>query len=189
MATEKTPVNVIRTMTPVLITVPVAGGALRDPRGGTVFPSGRIVLNSNGFDMWLTLVQEAGLDHETVKAMFAIDATNAIVGAYPTIGGVQGATQVRQYVSGSASLHLGGVFKTHPELCPKGKRQVTIGIETDADGRNFLSIDLQTPMIKRTTPRDGTQAKKSEPKSAPEAVVKAKAEVKGAASPDSIPVV
>jgi hypothetical protein len=185
MATDKTPVNVIRTMTPVFITVPVAGGAQRDPQGGTVYASGRLILNSNGFDMWLTLVQEAGFDHETVKARFAVDATNAIVGAYPTASGVLGATQVRQYGSGSASLHLGGVFKTHPELSPKGKRQVTVGIETDADGRHFLAIDLQTPMIKRTTPRSGTQAKKSEAKSAPEAAGKATAEVKGAANPDS----
>jgi hypothetical protein len=70
-----------------------------------------------------------------------------------TVGGVEGATQIRQYDATTTSLHLGGVFKIYPELCPKGKRQVTIGIETDTDGQSFLAIDLQTPMIKRTSTR------------------------------------
>jgi hypothetical protein len=150
MATDKTPTTVTRSMIPVLTTLPVAGGAQRDPQGATTYPSGRTVLNSNAFDMWFKLVKAAGLDHETVKARFAIDVVNAIVGVYPTAGGVEGATQVRQYDATTTSLHLGGVFKAYPELSPKGKRQVTVGIETDTDGQSFLSIDLQTPMIKRT---------------------------------------
>jgi hypothetical protein len=139
-------------------TIPVAGGAAREPAGGTLHKTGRLPLNAEGSDQWRNVVYAKGWQVANAGARFQADTANKVVAAYPIVAG-KGAMPVREGAGGEIILHLGGVFKAKPLLRPGTKQEVRVVAGPDGQGNPCLLIFLQTALAKSATPSPPGQAK------------------------------
>ncbi|HEY3365463.1 MAG TPA: hypothetical protein VGK74_10460 [Symbiobacteriaceae bacterium] len=179
---------------PIVTTVAVTGGAGRDSEGGTIYPSGRFVVNAGGTDYWHSLVHAEGLDKDKSGAIFEADEDQGLVVVRPVLGAAIGIMPVRPLADGTVAIHLGGCFAEKPSLRPLGKRDVKVTIGSDSNGKPSLLIYLQIALPKRTTPRkaknqSATDAKaatstKSATDTKPTAEAKPVAEAKPATDPN-----
>jgi hypothetical protein len=139
-------------------TIPVAGGAAREPAGGTLHKTGRLPLNAEGSDQWRNVVYAKGWQVANAGARFQADTVNKVVAAHPIVAG-KGAMPVREGAGGEIILHLGGVFKAKPQLRPGTKQEVRVVAGSDGQGNPCLLIFLQTALAKAATPSPPGQAK------------------------------
>jgi len=137
---------------PITTTVPVAGGAARGPAGGTMWESGRFLLNATGSEDWKGLCHDGGLDLSQIGAYFEADEENKVISVRPVIGAGKGIMPVRWSADMStATLHLGGVFKEKPKLRIKSKRDISVAVAPDGKGNTCLLIFLQIALPKPKT--------------------------------------
>jgi hypothetical protein len=143
----------------------------RQPDGGTLWPSGRLVLNANGSDLWHEVVRVTkGIDPDHYLAKGGGIEERMLIGVYAVVPGTPGGTGVRLTPRKGATafsdviLHLRNVFETYPSLRPTGKRKVSISCDWDSQGKPYLEVDLQSQLSTKTTPRKTTSDdKKPEP--------------------------
>lgn len=149
--------------TPITETVPTVGGANRDPAGATAHRSGRTALNAAGSDLWNSLCLAAGFKKEEVGASFEADVQEQVVAVRPAREG-DGLMPVRWQSDASVTIYLGGCYQQLPILRPSGKKDVTVAVGSDSQGRPALLVFLKIALPKRTIARkesEKPQAKKT----------------------------
>ena len=148
---------------PVTATIPVSGGASREAAGGTIWKSGRILLNVSASEGWTALCRSLGPDLNTIGASFEADEANKVVSVRPVIGAGPGIMPVRWSADlTTVTLHLGGVFAQKPKLRVAGKRDISVAVAPDDKGNPCLLIFLQIALAKtKTRSTTQTQAKQT----------------------------
>ncbi|MDF2630620.1 MAG: hypothetical protein K0R39_4451 [Symbiobacteriaceae bacterium] len=135
----------------------------RHPDGGTLWASGRFVMNTNGSDLWHAVVRATeGIDQTKYVARGGGDPDKLLIAVYAVDPGTAGGTAVRlsprKKASGqfNVTLKLHDVFIKYPELRFTGKRKVSVAGDWDSAGRPYLEIQLQTQLTTKTISRKGT---------------------------------
>lgn len=156
----------------ILVDTPAKQTALnRHPDGGTLYPTGRLVLNANGSDLWQLVVRlSQGIDPDHYLAKGGGNEQRQLIGVYAMPPGTPGGTGVRLTPREGSSgyfdvvIHLRNVFERFPDLRPTGKRKVAVGGDWDSAGRPYLEIDLQSQLGTKTTPRTPSSDSKADEK-------------------------
>lgn len=153
-----------RRFAPVHSSAPMGGETKRDPEGGTLWTSGRLLLNTGATDDWRELCTKAGLEAGKAVAHLQVDGDNMVVAARPVIATREatGLAPTRLINDGAnIVIPLGGAFKENPSLRPTGRRQVVITVEPDDDGNNCLMVALQSALPKPVISRKSTSSSDS----------------------------
>jgi len=156
-----------KTFTPVKTSPKGSKAKVRRSASGVLWPSGRLVLNTDAGDIWVALVTEAKEDLGRHVSEFGVDEPGELVAAYVGPWGNEGTGAVKvQPRKGkphlkTITLDLDGAFTDYPKLRPTGKVQVSVRRDFDAGNRHYLEINLKTAVALKTTPR-ATDEEKAE---------------------------
>lgn len=154
MSTEKRVPQPRRTFTIVPVSA-VSGAHLRRlPSGGIVTRTGLTRLNANSTLNLARLAHDKGLDSAQFSVTLGVNLEGELIAIYPVATGTVGATPVRiRKDKVGMTIHLSGVFESHPSLRVDGRRQCAVIEDTDAAGVRCLVLSLQSALAKPRYPR------------------------------------
>jgi hypothetical protein len=133
---------------------PTSGTAHRDPAGGALFPSGRMVLNADGTDDFYAVVQARGYERENSRVSYGRVTGTDVVAIYARRNGEPGTADVRLNADGkTVTLYLHSLLEKHPSLRPTTTKQCKLSWAKDKKGVPCLVFHANGGLDKRSQKR------------------------------------
>ncbi len=132
----------------------VRGQSLRDPEGANIKPTGVVLINTAGTELFNSLALEQKLDINKYGILFGGDSERGQAVAIVVDLNTPGATPVRRLgAKNTVTVYMTELFQDQPKLRPTSPQWCMLSKETDGNGGHFILFHLNVALERATSRR------------------------------------